>query len=247
MNKNLIERERHVNDFKHAVTIMRISLLLLFSGMLFSQGAALAASSNFNEEVIVQQQNTITGVVTDQTGEPLPGVTIMVAGTSTGTISDIDGNFRLTLPANATMLQFSFVGMQTQEIPIAGRTRFDVVMQDETIGLEEIVAIGYGVARKRDLVGSVSNVNEDRLMDKPSFDVGTALQGKISGVEIIRDQAGRPGAKVQVRIRGINSINSSADPLYVVDGIVGISDPLTSLNPNDIESIDVLKDASARR
>lgn len=205
--------------------------------------------NRISSDVIVslqqQDKKSLTGKVTDQYGEPLPGVTIMVAGTTTGTISDADGSFSLTLPTGATTLQFTFVGMQTQEIPIAGRTSFDVVMLDETIALEEIVAIGYGVTRKSDLVGSVSNIKDERLMDKPSFDLGTALQGKVSGVEIVRQQAGRPGAPVQVRIRGINSINSSADPLYVVDGIVGISDPLTNLNPNDIESIDVLKDASA--
>lgn len=212
---------------------------------------------------ITFQQRTITGVVTDQNGQPLPGVTIVVAGTTTGTITNADGNFSLAIPPSAEILQFSFVGMKPQEIPVNGRTTFTVVMEAETFGIEEVVAIGYGVQRKSDLTGASERLTEENMNKSVATSPVEMMQGRVSGVSIVQN-SGEPGSGMSVRIRGSNSIRSGQDPLYVVDGIpldnaditplggtaAGINqssnkNPISFLNPEDIESIDILKDASS--
>lgn len=201
--------------------------------MLFQEGKSAAAS---------QQQKTVSGKVTDSSGGPLPGVSVVVKGTTSGTISDADGNFSLTnVPANAT-LQFSFVGMKSQEVAVANKTHINVSMQDETIGLDEVVAVGYGVQRKSDVAGSVGVTTSEQLLKSSSFNALQGLKGKVSGVNIFTN-SGNPSGNARVIIRGINSINTSSNPLYVVDG-VQMSD-FQFINPNDIERIEVLKDASA--
>ena len=189
-----------------------------------------------------QQSTTITGVITAASGEPIPGATIVVKGTSNGTITDMDGKYTLSdVPADA-IIQVSFVGMKLQEIPVAGKTQINVVLEEETIGLEEVVAIGYGVVKKKDLTGAVSSIKTDELKQNPVANVAQALQGKLSGVSVV-SQDGRPGADVNIRIRGGGSITQSNDPLIVVDGIPGGS--LSDIPADQIESIDVLKDASS--
>lgn len=192
---------------------------------------------------IMLQQQTVTGVVTEQNGQPLPGVAVVVKGTTTGTVTNADGNFALTLPLGAETLQFSFVGMRTQEIPIEGRTTFTVVMEEETIGIEEVVAVGYGMVRRTDLTGSVGQVSSDNLKDLNVSNTTQALAGQISGVSV-QQGSGSPGKGAIIRVRGAASITASSDPLYVIDGFPIIGD-LSTLNPNDIASIEVLKDASA--
>ncbi len=194
--------------------------------------------------IVVQQGKTVTGKVTDQNGEPIPGASIVVKGTTTGTISDMDGNFTLSGVPEDAILAFSFVGMRTQEIPVGDRTRFDVVMEEETIGLDEVVAIGYGTVKKSDLTGSVTQVSSEKLLSRPSFNASDALQGRVAGVKIIQ-RSGAPGGAPMIRIRGTNSISTNNEPLYVVDGIVGVENAMFTLNPNEIETVDVLKDASA--
>ncbi|MFA5329336.1 MAG: SusC/RagA family TonB-linked outer membrane protein [Prolixibacteraceae bacterium] len=135
--------------------------------------------------------------------------------------------------------------MRTQEILVGNKTSIDVTLADETIGIEEVVAIGYGTMKKSDLTGSVTRVTSEKLVDRPVVNVGVALQNKISGVQVIKQSPGEPGSQPQIRIRGTNSINTNSDPLFVVDGIVGVKNAMFNLNPNDILSIDVLKDASA--
>ena len=193
------------------------------------------------------QQNgkKISGKVTDKTGTSLPGVSVVVKGTTTGIVTDSYGRFSLVLPENATTLTFSFVGMISQDIPIAGKTEFNVVLMDETITLDEVVAIGYGTMKKRDITGSVSSVTPEKLVDRPVTNVGQALQNKVAGVQVIKQAAGDPGGRPQIRIRGTNSINTSSDPLFVVDGVVGVINALQNLDPQDIATMDVLKDASA--
>lgn len=188
---------------------------------------------------------TVNGIVTDQEGEPLIGVNIQVKDSSKGTATDFDGKFILEDIDENAVLVVSYVGYQTQEVPVSGSTNLEIILVSDAELLDEVVVVGYGTQRKSDLVGAVANLSEDRLMDRPSFDVGSALIGKVSGMEVIKQGTGRPGEPVQIRIRGINSLNTGVEPLWVVDGITGVSDPLTNLNPNDIESIDVLKDASA--
>jgi TonB-dependent starch-binding outer membrane protein SusC len=188
------------------------------------------------------QQQSIRGTVTDNQGMPLPGVTIVVKGTTIGTVTDSDGSFRMQIPEDAETIVFSFVGMGTQEIPVEGKTNFEITMTEETIGLEEVVAIGYGTVKKSDLTGSVSSVKPDEILKAPIARIDQALQGRAAGVYVTSFN-NAPGGGTTIRIRGGNSITAGNEPLYVIDGIIGAA--LNNLSPNDIESIEVLKDASS--
>lgn len=188
------------------------------------------------------QQKEITGTVTDSDGLPLPGVSIVVKGTTIGTVTNPDGEFSLRIPVDAEILQFSFVGMKTQEIPIEGRTRFTVVMDEETIGIDEVVAVGYGTQKKVNLTGSVQNVTSDEIVRRNASNTSNALQGLIPGVSVVQS-SGRPGADgATIRIRGTGSLNSSSNPLVLIDGVEG---DMNYIDPNSIESISVLKDAAS--
>ena len=192
-----------------------------------------------------QQQRTVTGVVTDQSGLPLPGVTVVVTGTTTGTVTNADGNFSLALPDGAETLQFSFVGMKTQDLSINGRTTFTIVMEEETIGIEEVVAIGYGTQRRSDITGSVTKVTSKEIQEIPSNSVESILQGRAAGLQVITSSQ-EPGASSIVRIRGNSSLRASNSPLIVVDGFpLGDAGNLKQINPADIESVEILKDASS--
>jgi TonB-linked SusC/RagA family outer membrane protein len=190
-----------------------------------------------------QQQNTISGKVTDYGGQPLPGVTVVVKGTTQGTVTNADGNYSLSnIPEDAT-LQFSFVGMRTQEIPIGEQTTINVTMEEETIGIEEVVAVGYGTMTKRDLSASVSSIQSEEIGERTtSFNVMESMAGKVAGVRNVTF-SGKPGGGSSIRIRGMGSINANSDPIYVMDGVVGIDPQI--INPENVESIDVLKDAAA--
>jgi TonB-linked SusC/RagA family outer membrane protein len=190
---------------------------------------------------VLAQEITVSGTITLQNGEPLPGASVVVKGTSTGTIADADGNFSLNIPEGTETLVFSFIGMKTKEVPITSSSTYNVVLEEDVYALEEVVAVGYGTMKKSDLTGSVSSVEGDNLTEVPATTLAQSLQGRTAGVHILQN-TGAPGATIQVRIRGTNSIQGSNDPLWVVDGFPG--DP-NMLNPSDIESIEVLKDASA--
>ncbi|MEI6680179.1 MAG: TonB-dependent receptor [Mariniphaga sp.] len=228
--------------WEKTIRIMKLTAGLIIFVMISVSAADLKGMLETSQ----QQGRKISGKVSDQTGATLPGVSVVVKGTTVGTITDNNGAFSLALPATgAKTLTFSFVGMVTQDVAIDAQSVYNVKLAEETIGIQEVVAIGYGTALKKDLTGSVAAVSAKRLMDKPAFNVGTALQGKIAGVQIVDQGGGSPGIAPLIRIRGTNSLNTSNDPLFVVDGIVGVANALMTLNPNDIESIDVLKDASA--
>lgn len=189
------------------------------------------------------QQKPVSGKVTDSSNVPLPGVTVMVKGTVSGTITDNKGNFLFeSIPANAT-LQFSFVGMKTREVAVENKSTINVTMEEESVGIDEVVAIGYGTAKKSDLTGSVSAVSPDQLLKRHPVTMEQGLQGMTAGVQVTRT-SGSPAGGASVRIRGTATINNSAEPLYVVDGIM-VGTNVNFLNPNDIEAIEVLKDASA--
>jgi TonB-linked SusC/RagA family outer membrane protein len=195
--------------------------------------------------IVGQNAQKVSGRVTDSSASPLPGVTVLVKGTTIGTITDTDGRYSISnIPEKATLV-FSFVGMKPQEIAVGGKSTINVTMTEETVSLDEVVAIGYGTMKKSDITGSVSSVTPEELVDRPVLNVGQALQNKIAGVQVIRQAAGDPGGRPQIRIRGTNSINTSSDPLFVVDGIVGVINALQNLDPEDIATMDVLKDASA--
>ncbi len=200
-------------------------------------------SGEFGYQVGLQPElKDVTGVVKDYTGAPLPGVTVVIKGTTSGAITNIDGNYILrNVPDDAT-IQFSFVGMKSQEIAVAGKTLIDVTLEEDAIGLEEVVAIGYGTMKKRDVTGSVASVTGEQLAAIPVSNAAQALKGKLAGVNVVA-QDGRPGADISIRVRGGGSISQSNDPLFIVDGfpVKTISD----IPGNQIESIDVLKDASS--
>jgi TonB-linked SusC/RagA family outer membrane protein len=190
-----------------------------------------------------QQVQSVSGKVTDAGGNPLPGVTVVVKGTINGTITDFEGAYSVSnLPANAVLI-FTFVGMRSQEITVGVQTVLNVTLEEETIGLEEVVAVGYGIQSKRTVTGSIQSVDTDELSDMPVTTTAQKLQGKLSGVQI-NQTTGRPGEGMKIRIRGQASLTAGNDPLYVVDGFP-ITGDISSINPNEIESISVLKDASS--
>ena len=202
------------------------------------------------------QAQAISGTITSEDGEPLIGASILIAGTTSGTVADIDGNFRLQLPANAEQLIVSYTGFTTQRIPLeAGKTTYDVVLSDDAIGLDEVVVVGYSPTRRKDLVGAVSSIDGEDA----NREAGATVQGALrqaAGV-VVQQSNGAPGAGYNIRVRGVTSINASNEPLFVVDGVPIISgsfaqegtggqgtNALADINPADIESMEVLKDAS---
>jgi len=203
-------------------------------------GCMMTVSANSVQQ---PQRKEITGTVSDSNGLPMIGVTIAVKGTTTGIISDNEGKFRLSVPLDAKTLVFSFVGMKMQEIPIAGKTSFIVAMEEETIGVDEVVVVGYGTQKKSDITGTVASLPKERLEMTPNLNIAQAIQGSIPGVMIQTTTAGASPSEA-IMIRGRNSILASNDPLVVVDGIP-YGGQLSDINPNDVNSIEVLKDASA--
>lgn len=211
--------------------------------------------------------STVTGRVTDaSTGEPLPGVSIVVKGTTSGTITDFNGDYTLNVVGENTMLVFSFIGFSTEEIPVGVNTVINVAMTPDIQALQEVVVIGYGTQQRRDITGSVSSISSKKIKDLPVVSFENAIQGQLAGVQVT-ETSGEPGAGPSIRVRGLGSISAGNEPLFVVDGFpisknvdVGVqgdvfrrraafrpppSNPLANLNPNDIASIEVLKDASA--
>lgn len=181
----------------------------------------------------------VRGKITDDKGQPLAGVSITVKGTSNGTTTDADGNFSLTVPDDATLV-FSYVGFQTQEEKVSGRTNLEISLKPKERSMEEIVVVGYGTQKKKDLTGSVSSVKGEEVAKMPATNPIASLQGKVPGLTI--SNSGRAGSSPVVRLRGVNSTNS-ANPVYVVDGI--LHDNIDFLNPADIETIDILRDPSS--
>ena len=203
-------------------------------------GRLIALSKKGEESVLGQQQKTVSGKVTDSSGAPLPGVSVVVKGTTTGVITDMEGKYSLLkVPENAT-LQFSFVGMKTQEIRVVGNTTINVTLEEETIGLDEVVAIGYGTVKKADLTGSIASVQGNSIAERKTTKVAEALQGAIAGVTVTRS-GDAPGANATIRVRGITTIGTST-PLVIIDGVQG---DINSVDPNDIDNISVLKDAAS--
>lgn len=201
---------------------------------------AIESSTEFYAQ---QEQKSVSGKVTDSSGQPLPGVTVVVKETTTGTVTNADGNFSLTIPNDAEILQFSFVGMKTQEVYIDGRTTFTMVMEEETIGLEEVIAVGYGTQKKSDITGTVASLSQERLEMVPNVNIAQAIQGSVPGISIQTTAAGAE-PDLDIMIRGRNSISANNSPLVVVDGIP-YGGKLSDINPNDVKSIEILKDASA--
>lgn len=212
---------------KYKMPISRLRMMVCLIGMLLPM-------------CMFAQQITVQGVVKDQTGETVIGASVMEKGTTNGTITGIDGDFSLNMSPNGTLV-VSFVGYKTQEVQVKGQKQLLVVLSEDAEMLDEVVVIGYGTMKKSDLTGAVSSIGNKDIKDSPVSNLGQAIQGKISGVQIV--DAGKPGDNVSIKIRGLGSINN-CDPLVVIDGVptdLGLS----SLNMADVERLDVLKDASA--
>lgn len=212
---------------KYKMPISRLRMMVCLIGMLLPM-------------CMFAQQITVQGIVKDQTGETVIGASVMEKGTTNGTITGIDGDFSLNMSSNGTLV-VSFVGYKTQEVQVKGQKQLQVVLSEDAEMLDEVVVIGYGTMKKSDLTGAVSSIGNKDIKDSPVSNLGQAIQGKISGVQIV--DAGKPGDNVSIKIRGLGSINN-CDPLVVIDGVptdLGLS----SLNMADVERLDVLKDASA--
>jgi len=200
---------------------------------------------------VMAQNKQISGTVIGSDGRPIPGVSVIVQGTTIGTTTGINGEFQLDIPPEAQTLLFSFVGMKAQEISIDGKTVFNVTMEEDAIGIEEVVAIGYATQKKKDITGAVSSVKSENFNKGVVNSPGQLLQGKVSGVNVT-SSSGAPGSGQRIIIRGQGTIRQGAGPLFVIDGFpIGLagtgsgSSPLNFINPEDIETMDVLKDASA--
>ncbi len=245
-NQKLVNVDRLVNLEVRQQKVEDI-LSLLFEGtnvdyILKDRQIVLTTGAKDTYSVAAQQKG-ISGSVTGVNGEPLPGVTVILKGTSQGTITDVDGRYSLNGVSPGQVLQFSFVGMETQEVPVGNQQVVNVSLRESTIGLEEVVAIGYGTMKKSDLTGSVSQVKSETLQSVPVYNMEQALKTGAAGVQVTQN-SGRPGARIEVRIRGGNSMIGDNQPLYVVDGFP-VTGEINYLNPADIESVDILKDASA--
>jgi TonB-dependent starch-binding outer membrane protein SusC len=188
------------------------------------------------------QAITVTGTIKSGPDEYLPGVSVLEKGTSNGTVTDVDGKFSIRVPANSTLV-FSFIGMKSQEVVIASQTSIDVILEPDVTQLDDIVIVGYGEVERKDLTTSVSSINSKQLKDIPINSAAQALAGRLAGVQVVTSE-GSPNAQVQIRVRGGGSITQDNTPLFIVDG-VQVENALSVLSPQDIESIDVLKDASA--
>jgi TonB-dependent SusC/RagA subfamily outer membrane receptor len=200
------------------------------------------------------QSRVVTGTVTSgEDGLPIPGASVVVKGTTTGTATDLDGNYSLNVPQGSNVLVYSFVGSETQEVNIGNRSQVNVVLQPDTRSLEEVIVTGYGTQPKREVTGAVSSVKGELIENLPMQSFDRALQGRAAGVQV-RSANGLPGGAVNIRIRGVGSITAGNEPLFIVDGVQlnnqGNSsftqdNPLAFLNPNDIESMEILKDAAS--
>lgn len=191
--------------------------------------------------VALAQGRQVTGTIIDSTGEPVIGANVLEVGTTNGVITDIDGNFRLMVQPNAK-LQISFIGYITQVITVGNQNNIKVTLKDDAQALDEVVVVGYGSMKKNDVTGSLSSVSADKLAARGALRIEDALQGSVPGVNITQSNS-RANGSFNIQIRGQASINNTSGPLYVVDGMVVSS--IDFLNPEDIERIDVLKDASS--
>jgi TonB-dependent starch-binding outer membrane protein SusC len=219
---------------------MALALILLFTISL-SDAYQLLASADMQ----AQQEKTVQGQVVDDQNNPIPGVAVVVKGTTYGTITDLNGNYSIPIAQDALepVLLFSFVGMEDQEVVVGSQTTINITLMADLISLEEVVVIGYGTVRKSDITGSVSSIDAEEAFNVPIASIDQALQGRAAGV-FVTSSSYAPGAGTTIRIRGGNSITAGNEPLFVIDGMIGGGD-LSTISPRDIESIEILKDASS--
>ncbi|WP_240473665.1 SusC/RagA family TonB-linked outer membrane protein [Echinicola pacifica] len=209
----------------------KLAKLLLI--MLFCWTATMSSA--------LAQSNSVSGTVVDPSGLAIPGVNILEKGTSNGTVTDLDGNYSFEVGTDDAILIFSFIGFETQEVPLNGRSKIDLTLGEDISSLDEVVVVGYGTQKEKDLTSAITTIKTDEIVKTPTPNAMQSLQGRVAGVQIVSN--GAPGASPTVRVRGVGSFEGNAAPLYVVDGM--FFDNIDFLNSNDIASISVLKDASA--
>lgn len=228
----------YLEPFEHVLPRVKC----LFVAALLAGGQQAIAGTVANEAQSVCQAHTVTGVVTDNGGEPIIGASVFVKGTSMGAVTDLDGKFKLNNVPEDAVLQISYIGYKTATVSVKGKTAVSVTLMEDDATLNEVVVVGYGTMKKSDLTGSVGSVSSEKLSARGTTSVADALQGSVPGVSITQSNS-RAGGGFSIQIRGQASINKQADPLYVIDGVVCSS--MDFLNPEDIERIDILKDASS--
>lgn len=251
-----------VNCCKKSVKILALQLLVIHSVAAYPsdpknnkhlnyypEPSNLGVIANENAKVDngifpVQNDNQITGRVTDEAGEPLPGATISIEGTSVGTVTDLEGNYSINAPVGATLI-FSFIGFDPVRVIVGNQSQIDIILKPELSSLDEVVVVGYGAMEKRKLTGAISSVDMGDIADRSSQDIGEVLRGKVAGVQVVTHN-GEPGSVPTIQIRGLNSIAGGQVPLLVIDGVpMENMRDLSVVNPQNIESIEILKDASA--
>ena len=241
--KNYVDKY-FLSDLNQNRMVKGISLLAF---LFFFNASLVVASANSNSTknsemntVGMQQSKKVTGKVVDDQGQAIPGVSVVVKGTTTGTVTDMDGNFILDIPADTKTLSFTFIGMKTTDVLVGTQTSFNIKMETESIGIDEVIAIGYSTTTRRNIASAIGKVNDKEIVGLSITDVRQTLQGKMAGVQVISN-GGDPGAGARVIIRGVGTF-TNPDPLYVIDGIQG--GDINSIPAQSIESITVLKDAS---
>jgi TonB-dependent starch-binding outer membrane protein SusC len=232
MKKTLPIRELFYRSLKKTLLIMSIAMVLMILGIQRIRAA----------EDPQQKQGVVSGIVVDESGNPLPGVAIKIEGTSTGVLTDATGNYSITLPTPSAELVFSFMGYDAQKIKADGTAPLNVKMVPASMSLNEVVVVGYGTQKRKDLTGAVAQVKSEDLLKTSVIGFDQAIQGKMAGVQVTNN-SGAPGDSRSIRIRGVGSINGTNEPLYIIDGVP--YGDLNAINVNDIERIDVLKDAAA--
>lgn len=232
--------------FKNTSVIYKISgrQVLLFKVDGTGDGRELLPESFPEETAGIKSLLSISGIVTSQAGEPMPGVNVILKGSTNGTTTDVNGKYTLFFAEKDVVLIFSFIGYTTQEVPVNNRTVIDVVLTEDMQNLEEVVVVGYGTQKKTDVTGAIASVSGEQIAERPVTNFTEALAGQLAGVQIQQIDGAPGGAGLMVRVRGTGSISAGSSPLYVVDGYP-IEGDISMINPNDIESIQVLKDASA--
>lgn len=265
-NSNIVNNDKRISLNVKDLTVDKIlDLALLDQNLSYSikDKVIIIYKSNSGVETTVKQKVTVKGTVTDGSNQqPLPGVNITVSGTTEGVITDIDGKYSIDIPSASAVLVFSYIGYNSERVEVGNRSVIDISLIPDIKNLDEVVVVGYGTVKKSDLTGSVSSLKEKDMKGGPTASFDQMLNGKIAGVQVIQNSA-EPGGGISVRVRGASSINAGTSPLYVIDGLpldnsTAVSgsgaefnassapkNPLSSINPEDIESIEILKDASA--
>lgn len=246
-NKNLLIYFEHIclnkNNFKWCSTLLLLCLLLSSANTWGYSQTELVNPNQKSVSVKASTKDKITGKIVDAKGEPVVGATVKEKGTSNGTITDIEGKFSIAVKTNS-LLEISYIGYKTLTTKAVAGKSLTLTLTEDAEMLDEVVVVGYGIQKRRDVTGSVTSIRTEQLKDVPQTNISQALQGKIPGLKITNTSSSANGAGAQIQIRGQNSISANSGPLIILDGMP-YSDPLSELNPNDIESIEVLKDASS--